>query len=99
MPNPLLQSLNAVSGTVIASSPPMATRRMKKLTATGVTDSRIFLLTTTTSAQSAVMTKAATIQAAYVLVAAPPRLAASLSPRRYTPANEDPCAGRRVEGT
>ena len=29
----------------MASSPPMATRRMKKLTATGVTDSRIFLLT------------------------------------------------------
>ena len=42
----------------------MAARRMKKLTATGVTDSRIFLLTTTTSAQSAVMPKAAAIQLA-----------------------------------
>ena len=49
----------------------MATRRMRKLTATGVTDSRIFLSTTTTSAHSAVMPKAAAIQIAYVLVATP----------------------------
>ena len=35
---------------------------MKKLTATGETDSRTFLLTTTTSAHSAVMPKAAAIQ-------------------------------------
>ena len=64
MPKPLSQRPNTVSGTVIASRPPMATRRMKKLTATGVTDSRIFLFTTTTSAHNAVMTKAAAIQAA-----------------------------------
>ena len=64
MPNPLLQRSNTVSGTVIARRPTMAARRMKKLTAMGVTDSRIFLLTTTTSAHSAVMPKAAAIQMA-----------------------------------
>ena len=44
----------------------MVARRMKKLAATGATDSRVFLLTTTTSAHRAVIQNAAAIEMVYV---------------------------------
>ena len=78
----MLQRSNTVKGTVISSRPATAARRMKKLTATGVTEARIALLTTTTSAHSAVMPKAAAIQMAYVLVTTPPRLAPQSTARQ-----------------
>jgi hypothetical protein len=70
---------------------------MKKLTATGVTDSRIFLLTTTTSAHSAVMPNAAAIQLEYVLVATPRRLPAVYRTAGIIPGTEIPARARRVE--
>ena len=77
----------------------MAARRTKKLTATGVTDSRIFLLTTTTSAHSAARPKAAAIQMACALVATPRGSPAVYRTAGIILRTRIPALRRRVEDT
>ncbi len=76
----------------------MVTRRMRKLTAMGVTESRIFLLTTTTSAHNAVMPKAAAIQLACVLVTTSRSSRAVYRTTGIIPGTQIPVRERRVEG-